>query len=188
MLVCVYTLNTDGCTYILVYKFTWLLLLFFILVFFSGLLDISKQQKKMQTEDNALCVVCGKLFDEQQEFGKWNCKQHPYPIVTKKSGANVFACCELHTYSQTCVASFYKLHPSLGTGIGCVAADHRTHLPPFDDREGIGWIEIPRETCAYLGVPASHVTVVQGTIEPGSHVRVYRYNWKSDIYKEALTR
>lgn len=136
----------------------------------------------MSLGEKLLCVICGSVFSEIQELGKWNCKQHPFPIVTTKDNKSHFACCGLKTYSQTCVSSHYRLRPSMGKGIGCVAADHRDTLEPFDDKKDLGWIEIPRSTCDSLGIPADHYSIVPDTTIPESHVRVYRYNWRSEIY------
>jgi hypothetical protein len=41
---------------------------------------------------------------------------------------------------------------------------------------------IPIATCRSLQIPATHYSIVPDTIVPGSHVRVYRYNWRSNIY------
>jgi len=123
------------------------------------------------------CKVCGSVFTELNNTGRWLCRQHPGDIVN-----NRFTCCNLITIYPN-KEQFYDKTISLQKK-GCERCDHRTTLETFTDMSD-GLVEVPLVVAPKLNCNMQAIRVER---LPRGDVRVfvYRYDIKKHNQNEFI--
>ena len=125
-----------------------------------------------------ICSRCKNTFDNINDFGKWQCFQHPGKIIFDiELNDYVFSCCKTRTGGIATVVEFYKYNPSK-QATGCIRADHRTNLQCFSStNEGRGYVN--QATIQLLKIPNSST---EESPDPKRRLvqdrMVYKFDWK----------
>jgi len=83
------------------------------------------------TSDTKKCIICTKLFKDEDNIGQLMCHGHHGRIIRKK-----WSCCGVSTGNITTPSAWYV--PGLTDyEMGCVSMDHRTTYIPWNSINGI---------------------------------------------------